>query len=276
MQPSFSRHSPWCRSLPGDDSQQAGDDSQQTGHLAAGRNQDGADRSSAPLQISPPGLTPSTQNMSHRHWQPLRRGLPTPRTVPVPVPQSRQHPVLTGTAASCPALPTPRPVGSSQYSSAQSTRHKASTHPAQSIPADSPGARPHAHRSRSGREGAARREAKLQPGEPATEKRSPDRARATGGRGREGLSVPRRTSLSHTVNKNPRGAAKGGAPRRLPARPRPPERHLPKREAKRSLRPLSPLRVPAPRHRHAAHGSRTVRSRTGCLFDLLPRSQGTL
>lgn len=81
VQPSFSRHRLWCWCLPGDDSQQAG-------HLAAGRNRDEADRSSTLLEISPPGLTPSTQNMSDWHQQPLQRELPTPCTVPAPVLQS--------------------------------------------------------------------------------------------------------------------------------------------------------------------------------------------
>lgn len=274
MQPSFSRPSPWCWSLPGDDSQQAGDDSQQAGHLAAGRNQDGADRSSAPLQISPPQS--HTQHPKHEPSTLASRcGEGCPRHARCRYPSRRAGSTRCSRAQHPPARRCP-PHG--RWAHPGTARHKAHgarhqrirrgrSQPTALVPGRTPTAAGAAGRGQpGGRQNCSqgnrprRRGARTEP-EPSAD-----------GAGKGCL----RTSVSRTVNQNPRGAAKGGASSRVPARPRPPERHLPKREAKRSLRLLGPLQVPAPRHRHAAHGSRTARSRTGCLFDLLPRSQGTL
>lgn len=65
------------------------------------------------------------------------------------------------TAPSCPALPTPSLLSSSQPSSTRSTRHKSGMHPSQPSPANIPGAQPG---TQSRREGTARQERALQEG----------------------------------------------------------------------------------------------------------------
>lgn len=91
-------------------------------------------------------------------------------------------------------------------------------------------------------------ETDLQPGQTATLRgEEPRQSQSCRRRCQQGLSVPRHTSPSCTVTQNPRGAVKGKASPRVPA-----------------PAPAPPL--PA----------RTTRSRTGCWFDLLPCSRGTL
>lgn len=72
--------------------------SQQAGHLAAGRSWDEAGMSTTLLEISPPGLTPSTQNTSNWHQQSLQRAAHATHGAGV-CPGARRHSVAR------PALP---------------------------------------------------------------------------------------------------------------------------------------------------------------------------
>lgn len=145
---------------------------------------DGAHRSFALLKISPPGLTPSTQNTSHQHWQlPPRAAHTTHRCwyhpAELAVPGAHGHGTLL------PGSAHPTSAASSQSSCTRSVRCKASMHPSQPSPAIIPGAQPGTHRRWSLGEGSQAGKS-LEGGEKAMEQRSSERARPVKDRARKG------------------------------------------------------------------------------------------
>lgn len=94
--------------------------------------------------------------------------------------------------------------------------------------------------------------------------------------GRDVLSILGHTS-PQTTQQNSRAPMIGGAPEPVPtwapAQPWSPEQHQPRRERRGADSPPGLHLPPAPVR---CSRLRPARSRTGCSFDLLPRSQGTL